>query len=77
MFDLKVENFDKISGGVQAYMSDASYKDLEGSILQSLEKQFEPIRREVKGEFGLIIADYKKKVQQIQQKKNNRDCFFI
>ena len=36
--------------------------------LQDYETRYAPVKRENKGEFGLIISDYKKKLQAIQNK---------
>jgi len=49
-------------------MSDAAYKQLAVTIQQNLSKVNEPVRKEVKGQFGKIIADYNKKVELIRMK---------
>ena len=38
------------------------------NFLQDYETRYAPVKRENKGEFGLIISDYKKKLQAIQNK---------
>ena len=67
---LQAKNCDKISSGVHPYMSDAAYKQLQVSIQQNLAEINQPVRRLIKGQFGQIIADYKKKVELIGMKEN-------
>lgn len=71
---LQIESFDSISIGVSAHMSDIAFKQLEQSVSQKLVSQ--TAKREVKGQFGQIIADYKKKVE-VLQRKNGGKYFFI
>ena len=72
---LQMDRVDSISVGASAHMSDIAFKQLEVSVQQKLFSQ--PARKEVKGPFGQIIADYKKKVEKIRGKNGGRLLFLF
>ena len=72
---LQMDRVDSISVGASAHMSDIAFKQLEVSVRQKLFSQ--PARKELKGPFGQIIADYKKKVEKIRGKNGGRLLFLF